>query len=569
MDIPLDQFEQIIDETILKRGYDYFKRGLVEATVKLSPGHFTAIVQGSESYEAEVTIQDEIVTNYSCTCPYDMGPVCKHVVALLFALQEEIRGMNMASGKTIDEPASEKEKKTKQKTVNEQVDEILTQAPVESLVEFIRERCIQDTAFCRLFMAQFTHHLEGESKGGYAQRVKSILTAAKGRHGFIEWDRTMDVGRAVNELLVTARKQFEIRNFRTTLLITCAVLEEMTKALQFADDSDGSIGGSIMEALDILDLAASEDLPEEHRKWLFDDIVVAVNKRVLEGWDWDLDILFIAAKVMQGDKETSILMKLAETISRSEFEKERVQELVSVILRKSGRLAEAEKFEANHMKNPVFRELAIKKAMEKGDLDRAKDIAQEGLRLDQKNKPGLADNWVDWLLKIAIELRDTETIIAHARYLLSQSNRDHMHYYQILKSYVTESEWSSFINELIKQLSAQGGYSDLNLLAWICVQEERWETLLEVCNQHFSLKEIREYEKYLAARYPLELAGIYKQKILELLENNTGRIYYREAARYVRRMKKMGAVILTEGLIKQLREKYRLRRALLEILENV
>jgi uncharacterized Zn finger protein len=110
MDIPLDQFEQIIDETILKRGYDYFKRGLVEATVKLSPGHFTAIVQGSESYEAEVTIQDEIVTNYSCTCPYDMGPVCKHVVALLFALQEEIRGMNMASGKTIDEPASEKDK---------------------------------------------------------------------------------------------------------------------------------------------------------------------------------------------------------------------------------------------------------------------------------------------------------------------------------------------------------------------------------------------------------------------------------------------------------------------------
>jgi hypothetical protein len=101
------------------------------------------------------------------------------------------------------------------------------------------------------------------------------------------------------------------------------------------------------------------------------------------------------------------------------------------------------------------------------------------------------------------------------------------------------------------------------------VQEERWETLLDVCSQHFSLREVREYEKYLARRYPLELAGIYKQGILEVLEKKPGRANYREAARYIKRMKKIGAVILAEGLIKQIKEKYRLRRALMEILENV
>ena len=239
------------------------------------------------------------------------------------------------------------------------------------------------------------------------------------------------------------------------------------------------------------------------------------------------------------------------------------------VKRTRGQQAKAEKFEAGHMENPVFREQAIIMAVEKGDIDKAKEIAQEGLRQDQKTKPGLADEWTDWLLKIAIEHQDKETIIAHARYLIAQPNRDHKQYYQILKSYVTESEWPSFINHLIKQLSAMGGYDDLNLVAWICVQEERWETLLDVCSQHFLLREIREYEKYLARRYPLELAGIYKQKILELLENNKGRSYYREAARYIKRMKKIGAVILAEGLIKQIKEKYRLRSALLEILENV
>jgi hypothetical protein len=523
MDIPLDQFEQIIDEIILKRGYDYFRRGLVETTVKLSPGHYTAIIQGSEPHQAEVTIHNEIVTDSSCTCPYDMGPVCQHVVALLFELQEELKELKMQRGKPSDDP----------------------------------------------LIAQFPHHIDDESKSTYVQRVKSILTPVKGRHGFIEWDRMIAVERAVNELLVTARKHLELKNFRTALLISSAVLEEMTKALQFADDSNGGIGGNIMEALNILDLAASEDLPEEQRKWLFDDILATVNKRVLKGWDWDLGVLFIAAKVMQGDKEASILMKLTETIPRSEFENEHVEELVSFILRRSGRLAEAEKFEASHMENPVFREQAIIMALENGDLDKAKEIAQEGLRLDQKTRPGLADEWTDWLLKIAIEHQDTETIIAHARYLLPQPNRDHTQYYQILKSYVTESEWSLFVTQLIKQLSAMGGYDDLTLVAWICVQEERWETLLDVCSQHFSLRDIREYEKYLAPRYPLELAGLYKQGILEVLEKKPGRANYREAARYIKRMKKIGAVILAEGLIKQIKEKYRLRRALMEILGNI
>jgi uncharacterized Zn finger protein len=91
MNIPLDQFEQIIDETILKRGLNYFRQGLVEEPEEIAHGSFEAIVQGSEPYRVTVTVLDRNVTDYSCTCPYDMGPVCKHVAALLFALHECIQ----------------------------------------------------------------------------------------------------------------------------------------------------------------------------------------------------------------------------------------------------------------------------------------------------------------------------------------------------------------------------------------------------------------------------------------------------------------------------------------------
>lgn len=61
MQIPLTQFEQYIDETILKRGLQYFKKGHVHEPEEISPGVYEAIVEGSEDY----TVQLTLLWNYS------------------------------------------------------------------------------------------------------------------------------------------------------------------------------------------------------------------------------------------------------------------------------------------------------------------------------------------------------------------------------------------------------------------------------------------------------------------------------------------------------------------------
>ena len=80
---------------------------------------------------------------------------------------------------------------------------------------------------------------------------------------------------------------------------------------------------------------------------------------------------------------------------------------------------------------------------------------------------------------------------------------------------------------------------------------------------------MRDYEKYLADPYPEELAGIYRQGILELLERHTDRKHYQEATRYIWRMKKIGAAVQGEELTKELQKKYPMRRALMEELERI
>ena len=87
MKISLNEFEQLIDETILKRGLSYFKGGAITDFAELSNGEYEAIVSGTEEYTVQLEISNNIITKHNCDCPYDMGPVCKHVVAVIFHLQ--------------------------------------------------------------------------------------------------------------------------------------------------------------------------------------------------------------------------------------------------------------------------------------------------------------------------------------------------------------------------------------------------------------------------------------------------------------------------------------------------
>ena len=50
---------------------------------------WAADVYGMNNYLTEVTIKNGQVTEWFCDCPYDHGPICKHVVAVLFAIRDE------------------------------------------------------------------------------------------------------------------------------------------------------------------------------------------------------------------------------------------------------------------------------------------------------------------------------------------------------------------------------------------------------------------------------------------------------------------------------------------------
>lgn len=84
----IDDFENEIDATILGRGQAYFEEGAVVELEQVRQGLYEATVAGSDDYIVEVEIRNGEVKALECDCPYDYGPVCKHEVAVLYAIRE-------------------------------------------------------------------------------------------------------------------------------------------------------------------------------------------------------------------------------------------------------------------------------------------------------------------------------------------------------------------------------------------------------------------------------------------------------------------------------------------------
>ena len=176
MNIPLDQFEQVIDETILKRGLAYFNGGAVTDFIEISGGEYEAIVSGSEEYTVQLIIKNNTIVEHHCDCPYERSAVCKHIVAVLFHMQQDQLELNQISAKTP---------KKKTISVNKQINDLLKAISHDELTEFVIENCKKDKKFRNSFLASFGHLSQNQSKEFYQQQIHSILQSAVGRQGWI------------------------------------------------------------------------------------------------------------------------------------------------------------------------------------------------------------------------------------------------------------------------------------------------------------------------------------------------------------------------------------------------
>lgn len=561
MRIPLNEFEQLIDETILKRGLAYFKGGSITDFSEISNGEYEAIVSGTEDYTVQLEVENNAIIEHNCDCPYDMGAVCKHVVAVIFHLQQDELELNESS-------PNSPEKKKKTKSVNQQVKELLKAISHNELMEFVEENCKKDKKFRNYFLASFGHLNQNQSKEFYQKQIHSILQTAAGRDGWIGWSDMKYVVKATEPFLENAEKYLQKKNFENVFFISTALLEEITKAFQFGDDSNGDLGYFVESAMELLSKLSKEEISSALKQETFEYCISAFKQKLFEGWDWHLGILHIAGDLIDNEKEADIILNCLESVN-GEYEREYAQSYKLKLLRQYKDQKDVEEFINKNISNSKIRKQEIEKSFENQSFERAIALAKDGITCDEQSKPGLAKDWYDWLLKIALVQNDKPKIIEYARFRLIENFGATQDYYQILKNTIEPEKWHPFLEEIIKEVTPKNRWTYTELIRKIYIKEEWWDRLFLMLKQNLSLENIQENEQYLAKDYSAELIELYSERLTNYVEKYVGRNNYQTACRYLRRMKKLGGNDKVNELIELFRKQYPQRKALMDELTRV
>lgn len=563
MSLTFANFKQIIPQQILTRGRDYLRQGhILDLSFDEEEGVWEAQVEGSELYDVRIEQTAAGSLLCSCTCPYDMGDYCKHVAAVLYAIEE-----------TFPELLVVKPRKSTQKrqTRHDKLRQYLEKASREQLITILLELTQQD----RELLNQLLIRLDtGEAKPtDYRRLVKDALRAGKGDYGFLDYTGARRAGRKIEELLTQATRWCETGEIEKAIRIYQAVIDETIAVMEQADDSDGALGDCINLALEGLTKSVSLQ-DDAGREKLFTFCLERARQKAFHDWDWGWELFNIALELVDTPARRALFTSALEDVegevrksSGSEFygnfelEQSALFRL-SLIERFEGKSAAREFLKANvHLDR--LRMVLIERSIGEGLLEEATQLIREGIASSKRHRlPGLTNQYQALQVKLLQASGDKAGLVTTARALwLDRGDDDD---FKLLKQAVPGAQWASFVDGLIKDIHRP------EQLAWLYAYENRWRDLIILIQSSAQAEWLIEaYREPLESHFADEVATLYKRIIEAILERASGRSHYQQVVAYLRRIKKMNRAAQAEAIADGIRKQYANRPALLDELSRL
>lgn len=563
MNLTFGNFKQIISPQILSRGRDYLRQGqILDLSFDEEEMLWEAQVEGTELYDVRIEQTANGGLICSCTCPYDMGEYCKHVAAVLYAIEETF------PEKLLVKP---KRNPSKRQTRHDKLRQRIEKTPREQLIAVVLDLARED----RELLNQLLIRLDaGETKPmDYRRVVKDALRAGRGDYGFLDYTGSNRAGHKLSKLLNQADQWRNAGEIDKAIGVYQAVIDETVPAIGHADDSSGILGDCINMAVEGLTEAASMQ-GEAGRESLFTYCLERARRKEFHGWDWGWDLLAIAEKLVSTPSYRALFTSALDDIEAearkpnesgyfSDYGLEQIALFrLALIDRFDGKEA-AYSFLQAHVHLDRLRMAFIERCISEGLLDEAMRQIQAGVESSNHRRlPGLTNQYQALRVKLLQQKGDKAGVIAGARALWL--NRGSKEDFEILHKMVPAAEWMAFVDELIDDTRHP------EQRAWLFAHENRWRdlmTLVQTDQQGTWL--IDPYREQLESRFPNEVVDLYEKTVESILARASGRSHYQQAVAYLRRIKKLDQSGRVAGIVGRLRSQYPKRSALLDELSKL
>jgi len=520
------------------RGHDLYQSDAVFDTFRQGD-LLTGKCKGSSApfYQIRVQLDEGGIQEASCTCPYDWGGYCKHIVALMLTYMHN--------------PDAFIEQKN--------IKELLGQLDKDGLVYLITKMVDKNpdlyswlqtaipAASAKSQPAQQRDKRKTEvSKTAYKRQIQSILHSLQGyRMSEAYWMMGGMVDQ-LNHIRDTAYDFLEAYDTHGALVILTTLLTEVSGSFEQFDDSDGELVGFFSElALPLVEAILSTDLSKTERRNLFNELGPVVEELSAYGID-DLDVILAALNLGWSEE-------VLDEQEDYDYDESILTEAKLNILERQNRVEEFLQlcFEAGEYRRYILKQI------EMGEFEKAKEVAWktitqasdalivaralrdagyllDALRLAEKglDLDGNKHELGAWLGPI----EETQGQIDKAikAYQAAFTSLPSLELYRILKK-LSGTNWGD-LRPVLMQILQASPHTDV--LVDVYLSEEEWDKAISIAKKagewNYSL-----IEKVADAVFPFRPDWVIQasRKQAEGLIAKTQSKYYATAARWLAKMK--------------------------------
>ena len=543
------------------RGEDYYYSNRVESVV-WRDGLLTAEVEGSEyePYIVQIRFDEQEIRTTDCTCPYDWGGDCKHIIATLLylcrqrddiaqrpAVADLIANLNrdqlaeIILDLSISHPAI--------------IDDIERSLPLAVPSEPASSTPALPQVDTNLLRRQIKAELRTSIKTGYD---------FWGEEAFYDSDLGAALGPAIEQAQAYLDRG-EARNALTILEAATHAWEDGIDSLDeyvrdsfedMADEFTVELGGMWAEALLMADLNAEEqqhwqnklaELGEtifggssleiaataaEH-SWTYPPLVAAMQGNITEKGAWEDEAPFFADELVQ--IRLRILAqrgKFQEYLNLAQAEGQFMLYLHMLV--KQGQSDQAIAQAMQYLVSPEDIHALARTLADSNNIKKAFQLAQHGLALDEsRGKAGLAE----WLRDQANKHQQPDLALKAARRALTENVT--LENYQALQR-ISGDRWNTLREEAL-EITTQGKSADHK--ADIYLDEKMYEQAIAVVDQAVWFSNIDKVIEAVKVDYP-EWAFRQCQKRAEAIMDAGQAMNYHVSAEWLRRGR---AILLSAG----------------------
>lgn len=526
-----------VSDKIYERGLDYYRSGRILNIESDSAGNISAEVEGSEDEPYNVFIEfDENggIEYFDCDCPYDYSPVCKHIAAVLLALNEGNCPKSNENNLTIDQRL---EALSKDELIN------ILAALADSDYK-IREKLNNKLNM----MLDKDYDIE--------DLIDSIIDDYSESDGYVNYyscyDMCMEIVDVINNEFDCFEEDNSLKHIQNLILIN----RKLINIMDCCDDSDGGLSTALSEVdrnLHNACMTVYNSKAEKDCMSCLDMLCAEAENKVYDYWN-EARYNFINIAVLFSKYNEKAVSKAVDSLVRQCRKDGRYYYgnavlLKSQFIRKTHGDEKADEFLFANIDCDGVCEFLVKRYIDEEKYEEAEKLCLD--KLKDADNPNFWNSLLSSIYEKSGQLNKQLNIELND--LLGGNARK---YYTVKKLMIKLGLWKKSYNSLISELSSKlPAYSYAEILK----NEGEYEKLLSLVKSHRYL--LKDYFKTIAKKYPEESFAMFYEYIVFTAKQSGSRPEYQSVCSEIAVLYNAGGKEKAKQLINFLKNEYKRKPA--------